>query len=57
MKTLIIVLLVAWLAVSLLGILIEGLFWLLVIGLVLFAATAVYGWLKLRSGARRLGSD
>ncbi|MBO1750285.1 hypothetical protein J4G33_00540 [Actinotalea sp. BY-33] len=51
MKTLIVVLLLAWLAVSLLGVIIEGLLWLLVIGLVLLAATALFGWLKL--GRRR----
>lgn len=48
MKTLIIVLLVAWLVLSLVGALIEGLLWLLVIGLVLLVATAAYGWFKLR---------
>jgi hypothetical protein len=48
MKTLIIVLLVAWLVLSLIGALVEGLLWLLVIGLVLLAATAVFGWFRLR---------
>ena len=50
MKTLIVVLLVAWLVVALLGVLLEGLFWLLVIGALLFVGTAVWGWLKLRAG-------
>jgi hypothetical protein len=50
MKTLIIALLVVWLVVALLGAVLEGLFWLLVIGVVLFLATGVYGWLKLRAG-------
>jgi hypothetical protein len=39
-------LLVVWLAFVLIGALVEGLFWLLVVGAVLFVATAAYGWLK-----------
>jgi hypothetical protein len=54
MKTIIIVLLVAWLVLALLGAVLEGLFWLLVIGVLAFLATAVWGWLKVRgSGASR----
>lgn len=52
MKTLIIVLLVVWLVLSLLGALIEGLLWLLGIGLVLLAVTAAYGWFRLRGRLR-----
>ncbi|WP_189337638.1 hypothetical protein [Arthrobacter sp. AFG7.2] len=43
---LIITLLVIWLVLSILGFIIEGLLWLAVIGLVLFVATSVWGWLK-----------
>ncbi|GAA3400935.1 MULTISPECIES: hypothetical protein [Pseudarthrobacter] len=43
---LIITLLIIWLVLSILGFVIEGLLWLALIGLVLFAATAVWGWLK-----------
>lgn len=43
---LIITLLVIWLVLSILGFIIEGLLWLAFIGLVLFAATAVWGWIK-----------
>jgi hypothetical protein len=43
---LIITLLIIWLVLSILGFVIKGLLWLAVIGLVLFAATAVWGWLK-----------
>jgi len=51
MKTVIILLLAAWLVVVLLGALIEGLLWLLFIGALLFLGTAVWGWLKVgRSG-------
>jgi hypothetical protein len=39
-------LLVVWLALVVIGALVEGLFWLIVIGAVLFVATAVYGWVK-----------
>lgn len=53
MKRLVVVLLVAWLVLSLLGALVEGLLWLLVVGLVLFAATAAYGWLTGRRSASR----
>lgn len=37
-------LLVIWLALSVLGAVIKGLFWLTVLGLVFFAATAALGW-------------
>ncbi|MGY1914281.1 hypothetical protein ABC795_05145 [Blastococcus sp. HT6-30] len=39
-------LLVVWLALAVIGAVVEGLFWLLVIGVVLFLATAAYGWMK-----------
>lgn len=41
-----IALLVIWALLAILGFIIEGLFWLAVIGLVLFVATAAWGWLK-----------
>lgn len=37
-------LLVVWLAVSVLGAVIKGLFWLAVVGAIAFAVTAVVGW-------------
>ncbi|MGY2066784.1 hypothetical protein [Blastococcus sp. SYSU DS0619] len=39
-------LLVVWLALAVIGAVVEGLFWLLIIGVVLFLATAAYGWMK-----------
>jgi hypothetical protein len=39
-------LLVIWLAFIIIGAVIEGLFWLVIIGAVLFVATAAYGWVK-----------
>jgi hypothetical protein len=48
---LIITLLIIWLVLSIIGFVVKGLLWLAVIGLVLFAATAVWGWLKRRTNA------
>jgi hypothetical protein len=39
-------LLVVWLVITVAGALIKGLFWLAVVGLLLFAVTAVMGWNK-----------
>jgi hypothetical protein len=50
MLKLLIFLLVAWLALTVLGLLIEGLFWLAVIGGVLFLGTAGYAAIKRRTG-------
>lgn len=46
MVGIIVLLLVVWAVLAILGFVIEGLFWLAVIGLVLFLATAVWGWFK-----------
>jgi len=40
------VLLLIWLAFMVLGAVIKGLFWLVIVGAVLFVATAAYGWVK-----------
>ena len=50
MKTLIIALLVLWLIFSVIGIVIEGLLWLLWIGILLFVATAAWGLIASRKG-------
>jgi hypothetical protein len=39
-------LLVVWLVVTVVGAVLEGLFWLAVVGLLLFVVTAVVGWNK-----------
>ncbi len=39
-------LLVVWLALTIIGAVVEGLFWLVIIGVVLFVATAAFGWVK-----------
>ena len=38
-----------WLAVTVVGAVLEGLFWLAVVGLLLFVVTAVVGWNKRES--------
>jgi LPXTG-motif cell wall-anchored protein len=48
---LIIILLIIWLLLSIVGFVLEGLLWLAIIGLVLFAATAVWGWVKRKARA------
>ncbi|WP_198663947.1 hypothetical protein [Jiangella endophytica] len=45
----ILILLVAWLVISVLGLVIKGLLWLFFIGVVLFLATSAWGWLKRNS--------
>lgn len=39
-------LLVVWIALMVIGALIEGLFWLIAIGAIAFIATAAFGWTK-----------
>jgi hypothetical protein len=39
-------LLVVWLAITVIGVVIKGLFWLAVLGLVFFVATTALGWNK-----------
>jgi hypothetical protein len=41
-------LLVIWLAITVIGAVVEGLFWLAVVGLLFFAATAALGWNRRR---------
>jgi hypothetical protein len=38
--------LLVWLALIVIGAVVHGLLWLLVIGVVLFLATSVFGWLR-----------
>lgn len=45
-------LLVVWLALAVIGAVVEGLFWLLAVGAVLFLATAAFGWTKRSTGGR-----
>ncbi len=40
------VLIVVWLVVAIVGAVVEGLFWLFMVGLVLFLLTAAWGWTR-----------
>ncbi|WP_304453216.1 hypothetical protein [Nocardiopsis sp. YSL2] len=51
MVYLILILLAVWLALTILGLILEGLLWLGVIGAVLFLATVVWGWIQSRQNA------
>ena len=48
MLGLIVTLLVIWLILALLGLVIKGLFWLFVIGAILFVVTGAFGWFRRR---------
>jgi len=47
----IVLLLAIWLVLAILGFVIKGLFWLAVIGIVLFVVTAIVGYIR-RGGSR-----
>jgi hypothetical protein len=51
MVYLILILLAIWLILTIIGLIIEGLIWLGVIGAVLFLATVVWGWVQSRQGS------
>jgi hypothetical protein len=53
LMTLLIILLVIWLVLAILGFVVKGLVWLAIIGIVLFAATAVWGWIRRASTSSR----
>ncbi|MBQ1444757.1 MAG: hypothetical protein IIZ13_13020 [Renibacterium sp.] len=46
MLGIILIALIVWIVLVVLGFVIKGLFWLAVVGVILFLATAVFGWLK-----------
>lgn len=46
MWTLLIILLIVWLGFSVLGFVVKGLLWLAVLGIVLFLATLVFGFIR-----------
>ncbi len=53
MRTLLIVLLVAWAAIALIGFILEAVVWLAVIGIALFFLTVLYWVVKGKSAKRR----
>lgn len=46
MWTLLIILLVIWAGVSVLGFVVKGLFWLAIVGIILFVGTVIFGMLR-----------
>ncbi|NYJ05790.1 hypothetical protein [Petropleomorpha daqingensis] len=44
-----VLLLIIWIALVVIGAVVKGLFWLAVIGVVLFLATAAFGWIRRRT--------
>ncbi|MFE9205582.1 hypothetical protein [Micromonospora sp. NPDC007230] len=48
MIALIVALLLVWLVLVVVGLVVKGLFWLFVIGAILFIATAIVGWIRRR---------
>ena len=51
MWSVLIILLVVWLVLSIVGVVVEGLFWLAIVGIVLFVGTLIWGFI--RQGANR----
>jgi len=49
MWTIIAILLIIWLGLSILGFVLEGLFWLAILGIVLFVVTALVGAVRSRT--------
>lgn len=49
MWTVLVILLVAWLVLSIVGFAFEGLLWLAIIGIVLFIGTVVFGLIRQRA--------
>jgi hypothetical protein len=49
---LIALLLIVWLVLAVLGFVIKGLVWLAVVGIILFLATAVIGFVRRNTGSR-----
>jgi len=52
MWTLLIILLILWAGVSVLGFVVKGLFWLAIIGIILFIGTLIFGMLRRGSTTR-----
>ena len=46
MLAFIIILLVVWAVLAVLGFVIKGLFWLAIVGLILFVITGIVGWIR-----------
>lgn len=49
MWTVLVILLIAWAVLSVVGFAIQGLFWLAIIGIVLFVGTLIFGFVRNRA--------
>lgn len=49
MRTVLVILLVAWVVLSVVGFVFQGLLWLAIIGIVLFVGTLIFGILRQRA--------
>lgn len=49
MWTVLLILLVAWVVLSIIGFVFKGLLWLAIIGIVLFVGTLIFGWIRQRA--------
>lgn len=54
MWTVLVILLVAWAVLSVVGFVFEGLFWLAVIGIILFLGTLIFGFVRNSSKSKRV---
>lgn len=46
------IVLVVWIVLAVIGFVVKGLLWLAILALILFVATAAWGWVKRKSSAR-----
>lgn len=53
MWTILVILLIVWLAMSIIGFIGEGLLWLAIVGIVLFVGTSLVGVIRQRAGGTK----
>lgn len=53
MVALIVLLIIVWIAAGIIGFVVHGLFWLVIVAAVLFVATLIFGGTRLRGGKVR----
>ena len=54
MWSVLIILLVVWLVLSIVGFVFEGLFWLAIVGIVLFVGTLIWGFIRQSANRRNV---
>ena len=57
MIALVIILLLIWAALAVVGFVVKGLFWLAIVGIVLFLITVVVGWIRRAMRGRGAGTN